>query len=324
MTTSDVYRDIVDAAVRTHFDYSKDDIFSRIEGSELMTEYEPDTPQEQISGLSGAGYGTLTIEGQQYGYNRLWREYAKAISVRKYTSELAYTEEDIHWIAKANSQKQTMKLDELSSNALRPLIGNVNKDIAKMFYLGFGTTFFSGGDALALFSASHTIRKTAGTQSNIVTTNYQLTANAVDTAINQMNRFKGMNDVQLGKCRRIRLVVPVELESTALQIRDSLYGPSNANLGLQKASKQQMRMRGIDFDVVVLPEITSSYSAYWWLVDLDRAANRFLLGWGWKPRLARDTVSQDGTSVIDASVYFGPHSVGWQWVIGSQGTGSAP
>lgn len=327
MRTSDVYQDIVDAQVRTHFDYSKDDIFNQIDGAELLTEYEPDTPEEQVSGLGGAGYGTLTIEGQQYGNNRLWREYPKAITLRKYTSELSYTEEDVHWIMKANEQKRMFKLDEISSNGLRPLVGNINRDVSKMVYLSTGTTFFTGGDGLSLVNSAHTIRKTGGTQSNVVTTNYQLTANAVDTAINQMNRFQGMNGVQLQKVRRVRLVVPVELEGTALQIKNSIYGgngPLSANLGLSKGSKDFMKYRGIDFDVVVLPEIPSSYSAYWWLIDLDRAAKRFLLAWGWKPRMAKDTMPQNGTFCIDASSYFGPHAVGWQWIIGSDGTGSAP
>jgi len=322
MKTTSTFTDVVTAAVRTHFDYTKDDIFNMIEGSELFNNYEPDTPSEQISGMAGAGYGTLTVEGQQYGSNELWREYPKAITIRKYTSELAWTEEDEHWIMKANEQKRLMKLDSIASNGLRPLIGNVNRDIAKMFYLADGTTFFTGGDGLALIDSAHTIRKTGATQTNIVTSNPALSTDAVQTAVNQMNRFKGMNDVQLGKVRNLRLVVPTELEATALQIRDSLYGPTNANLGLQRSSQSFMQTRGINFDVVTLPEIGSSYSGYWWLVDLDRAKERFLLGWGWKPRMEQDRQIKNGTRCVDASTYFGPHSVGWQQIVQSTGAGS--
>lgn len=324
MTTRDVYRQIVDAAVRTHFDYSTQDILNEVDGAELFSDYEPDTPNEQLGGMAGASYGTLTVEGQQYGYNRTWPEYKKQITLRKYTSELQYTEEDIHWISKANEQKRLFKLAEISSNGLKPLVGNVNKDMAKFIYLSAGTTFFVGGDAKALVASDHPIRKTGATQSNIVTSNYQLTANAVDAALKQMNRFVGQNGVQFRKVRRVRLVVGIELESTALQIRDSLYGPNNANLGLQKSSSAALKRRGIDFDVVVLPEIPSAYGAYWWLIDLDRAQNRLLMGWAWKPRMAEDTQYNQGTGTIDASTFFGPSAIGWQFIIGSSGVGSAP
>lgn len=322
MVTSGVFADVVNAAVRTHFDFTKDDIFNQIDGNELLTEFEPDAPNEQVSGIAGAGYGTLTVEGQQYGSNELWREYPRAITLRKYTSELRWTEEDIHWLQKANEQKRQMQIDAIASNGLRPLIGNINRDVAKMFYLGNGTTFFTGGNSEALISASHTIRKTAATQTNVITSNPVLSTDAVQTAVNQMNRFKGMNDVQLQKVRRLRLVVPVELEATALQIKDSLYGPTNANLGLQRSSETFMAKRGIDFSVITLPEISSSYSAYWWLVDLDRAKSRFFLTWGWKPRLANETKVTNGTTAVDASAYFGPHALGWQWIMQSTGAGS--
>lgn len=323
MTTTSSFQDVVNASVRALFDTSKDTILSEMDGRELVTEYSPDVPAEQLSGISSPGYGVLTLEGQQYAANQLWREYPVTLTVRKYTSQLAYTEEDVHWLSKANSQKRENRFTEIASNGLLPLQGNLNKDLAKMFYLGFGTTFFTGGDAVALFSASHPIRKTGGTQSNILTSEYTLTTGSLDNAITQMNRFQAPSGVQMRKVRRLRVVVPTELESTAQQIITSLYGPSNANLGLQKSSAQQLRARGIDIDYVVLPEMPTAYAAYWFVVDLDRAANRFFLASAWMPRMAQETKHENGTFEIDASTLFGPVALGWQWVIGSRGTGGA-
>jgi len=181
----------------------------------------------------------------------------------------------------------------------------------------------TGGDAVALYSASHPIRATGGTQSNILTGNYTLTTASLDAAITQMNRFQAPSGVQMRKVRRLRLVVPVELESTAQQIITSLYGPSNANLGLQKSSAQQLRGRGIDIDYVVLPEISSTYAAYWFLVDLDRAANRLFLANVWSPRMMQETNSENGTYSINASTVFGPTALGWQFTLYSPGTGGA-
>lgn len=323
MTTLSSFQDVVNASVRALFDTSKDTILSEIDGRELCAEYSPDVPAEQLSGVSSPGYGVLTLEGQQYAANQLYREYPVTLTLRKYTSELAYSEEDVHWLQKANESKRANEFQNIASNGLLPLVGNINKDIAKMFYLGYGTTFFTGGDAVALFSASHPIRKTGGTQSNILSTENTLGTTSLDNAINQMNRFQAPSGVQMRKVRRLRLVVPVELESTAQQIITSLYGPGNGNLGLQKSSAQQIRARGMDIDYVVLPEVPTAYSAYWWLVDLDRAARRFFLASAWMPRMSSETEIENGTYHIDASTLFGPTALGWQWVIGSRGTAGA-
>lgn len=323
MTTLSSFQDVVNASVRALFDTSKDTILSEIDGRELVTEYSPDVPAEQLSGISSPSYGVLTLEGQQYAANQLYREYPVTLTMRKYTSELSYTEEDVHWLSKANAQKRENRFMEIASNGLLPLVGNINKDIARFLYLGYGTTFFTGGDSVALFSASHPIRKTGGTQSNILSTENTLGSTSLDNAINQMNRFQAPSGVQMRKVRRLRIVVPVELESTAQQVITSLYGPGNANLGLQKSSAQQLRARGMDIDYVVLPEMGTAYSAYWFLVDLDRAANRFFLANAWSPRMAQETEIENGTYHIDASTLFGPTALGWQWVIGSRGTAGA-
>lgn len=323
MTTGASFQDVVNASVRALFDTSKDTILSEMDGRELVTDYSPDVPAEQLAGISSPGYGQLTLEGQQYAANQLYREYPVTLTLRKYTSQLAWSEEDIHWLSKANAQKRENQFNDIASNGLLPLVGNMNKDIAKFFYLGAGTTFFTGGDNVALYSASHPIRKTGGVQSNILTGSYALTANAVDAAIAQMNRFQAPSGVQMRKVRRLRIVVPVELETTAQQIITSIYGPGNGNLGLQKSSAQQLRARGIEIDYVVLPEIPTAYAAYWFVVDLDRAARRFYMAKAWDPRMNSTTDFNNGTFSVAASTLFGPVALGWQWTLYSPGTGGS-
>lgn len=324
MTTTNSFADVVNASVRSVFDYSAQDILSKVEGQELFNEYSPDVPAEQLSAMAGAGYGILTVEGQQYGSNQLWRDYPVTLRLKKYSSELAYTEEDVHWIQKASESKRQFMVNSIASNGLRPLIGNINVDVAKMFYLGFGTTFFTGGDALALFSGSHLIRNGGGTQSNMFSdTHRAFSASNLTEAINIMNRFKGMNNVQLAKVRRFRVVCSVELEPTVQQALLSLYGPVSANLGLQTSSEFMFRGRGVEAGYTVLPEIPNAYKNYWFVVDLDRAQDRFKLAAAWMPRMAQETRIENGTYHIDASTFFGPVAVGWQWVFGSKGDGSA-
>ncbi len=322
-TTTNVFQDVVNASVRALFDTTKETILSETDGRELLTEYSPDVPAEQLSAISSPARGTLTLEGQKYAANQLWRDYPVTLQLRKYTSQLVWDEEDIHWLSKANAQKRENRFTEIASNGLLPLQGNINLDIAKMFYLGAGTTFFTGGDGVALYSASHPIRKTGGTQSNILTGSYTLTAASLDAAITQMNRFQAPSGLQMRKIRRLRLVVPTELETTAQQILTSVYGPNNGNLGLQKSSSQQLRARGIEIDYVVLPEIPTAYAAYWFLVDLDRAKDRFKLAMAWAPRMASKTNEENGTYSVNASTLFGPTALGWQWTLYSPGTGGA-
>jgi len=323
MNTKNVFQDVVNASVRALFDHTKDSILSQYDGRGLVTEYEPDTNNEQLQAMASPGRGVLTLEGQQYAANQLYRDYPVTLRMNKYSSELAYTEEDLHWLKKANAQKRAMRFQSIASSGLDPLMGNINQKMAEFFYLGFGTTIFTGGDAKALLASDHPIRKTGGTQSNILSTEYTLSANSLNLAVDELARFQNPSGIQLKKPRRLALVVPNELESDAYQIIDSLYGPGNANLGLHLTSQPILRRRGMDINVVTLPEITTTYSAYWWLVDLDRAVSRFFLAWGWQPRMAQDTITQNGTHTIDASTLFGITSLGWQWVIGSRGTGGA-
>lgn len=324
MTISQQFRDAASASVRAYFDKTKEDLLDSVHGREIFTEFDADVPNEELSGIAGPGRGTFTLEGQQYGSNELWEEYKKAVTLRKYTSELKWSDEVLHFaLAKANSVKRTMTLQSIASNGIRPLIGNVNLDIAKMFYLANSTTFYTGGDAVALVASNHPIRKTAGTQTNIITSNPVLSTDAVQTGLAQMNRFQGMNGIDLLPTKRLRLVVPKELTATACQIRDSLYGPANALLGLQKSSSQQMmKSQGIDFDVITLPDISSSYATYFWLVDLDRARERAFLVWGWRPEMQNDRSAGTGVNIVDTSTLFGLATLGWQWMAMSTGAGS--
>lgn len=205
-------------------------------------------------------------------------------------------------------------------------MGSINLDLAKVFYLGHGTTNLVGGDALALFSASHTIRKTGGTQANKYPTGDTerafSAANLVD-AINIMNRFVGMNNVQMRPVRRFRVVCSVESEPTVQQALDSLYGPGNANLGLQTGSASQFRARGIDAGYVVLPDVPYAYRNYWSIVDLDRASEQLFFAKAWDPRMNDMNQYEKGIFKNEASTLMGYVFNGWQFAFGSIGNGAA-
>ena len=97
MTTRSSFSQVVDAAVRALYDTAKFDLTNRVYGPSLgFTEYEPEVASEQISTISGPGYGVLTLEGQHYGSNELTKGYPVTLVMKKFTSELKWTEEDLH------------------------------------------------------------------------------------------------------------------------------------------------------------------------------------------------------------------------------------
>lgn len=328
MTTRGSFSQVVDAAVRALFDLGRLDQsnqpYSLTYG--FASQFEADVTAPQMSTISGPGRGTLTVEGQQYGSNSLYKGYVFTYQLKKYTSELAWTEEDAHFLKKSQSSKETTTFNSIAKNAINALNQNINEDFCKVFYLGFGTTNLTGGDSVALFSNSHPIRKTGALQGNMYPsgdTQRAFSASNLVDAVNIMNRFKGMNDIQMLATKRLRVLCAPELRPAVEQAINSMYGPLNANLGLSTASKEAFQNRGVDIASAVLPDIPYAYRAYWFVIDLDRAQDMFKLAVGWMPRMNDETQYNKGVYMNEASVLFGFGFDSWQWAFGSTGAGTA-
>ena len=326
MTTRGSFSQVVDAAVRALYDQAKYDLSSTLYGPSLgFTMYSPDVPSEQISSMSGPGYGVLTIEGQQYGSNEYTKGYPVTLTMQKFTSELKWTEEDIHWMQKAPSSKRAITFNSMTKSAINALNGNLNLEACKVYYLGFGTTNLTGGDALALFASTHTTRKTGGTQANtfaVGDTHRAFSATNLVDAINIMNRYQGMNGVQMLPVKRTRVLCSVEIQPTVEQALNSLYGPLNANLGLSTSSVVAFQKRGVDIASQVMYDMPYAYRNYWFVIDLDRASEMLWMAEGWMPRMNDVTEYEKGVYKNDASVFFGYVFSGWQFAFGSKGDGT--
>lgn len=326
MTTRGSFSQVVDAAVRALYDSAKFDLSNMVYGPALgFTQYEPDVPSEQISTISGPGYGVLTLEGQEYGSNELTKGYPVTLVMKKFTSKLKWTEEDLHWLKKAPSSKRAIDFTSVTKNAVLALNGNLNLEACKVHYLGFGTTNLTGGDGKALYASDHPIRATGGTQCNMFAvgdTHRAFSGSNLVDAVNIMNRFQGMNGVQMRPCSRIRVLCSLEKQPTVEQALNSLYGPLNANLGLQTASKEAFRARGVDIESKPLYDMPIGYKEYWFVIDLDRAAEMSWLANGWMPRMNDETEFSKGQYINNASVFFGYVFSGWQWAFGSKGDGT--
>lgn len=321
-TTRGTFQDVVDSTIHSIVDETSELAAQELEAPQMFQMYQIDKEDERIQGMAAAGYGKLTLQGEQYAANTLWRDYPAAVTVRKYTSELVYTEEDVYFLERmmksGNETGVQLRLGSITDNAIPPLTGNINADIAKSLYLGSGTTFFTGGDAVALFSANHPIRATGGVQSNITSgAGAVFSASQLRATIDAMNKFVTQNGRRMKKVRRFLVVCHSDLEADVQQALDSMYGPGNANLGLQTASKAQFAARGVEAGYVTLTEIPLAFHNDWFVIDLDRAARRFFLAYAWLPRSNQHTIVRNGTFAIDSSTIAGPVHLGFQHIYGN-------
>lgn len=326
MTTRGTFADVVNAQIRAIFETNQEEQSSELYYSALgLNDYEPDVPAEQLNDISGPGKGQVTIEGQRYMPNSRVAGYPVTLTMRKYTFDLEWTEEDMHWLQKQSSSKRASELRDAASGAVQALQQNINEDTAKVFYLGHGTTFLTVGNSEALYG-SHTIKGTGETQYNNFgsgDTHRALGPTALIDAIAKMNRFKAHNGIQMKRCRTLKLLVSPENIATANQIIFSMYGPNTADLGLSKSSKEALATRKMSIDAVEVPDIPYAYRNYWFLNEVSRASKRAFIAWGWKPRMVRDDKATQGILRELGSVFFGPVVKGWQWSFSSKGDSSA-
>ncbi|MEA2036221.1 MAG: hypothetical protein U9O94_01835 [Nanoarchaeota archaeon] len=324
--------EVVDASVRILFEEAAEQLSNELYYKDHgFTEINADIPEEKFSTVSGVGKGSLTTAGQSYAENIRYKGYASTVNLRKYTSELAYTEEDLHWIGRAGATKRILEFKNNVADHVNALNANINDDCAKIDYLGFGTTFFGGaGDSVPVYDQAHPIRKSGATANpntfytgfGTSTTHLAFDEDALVEAIQRMNRFTLNDNTQMKPGKRFRILCSSEnLEKVARVLR-SAYGPDTSHLGLNDASATFQAGLGRKIDVKMIPDMPYAYKDYWFLVDLDRAQRMRWIVWGWKPRLNNQSEYRKGTYYNDGSVLMAPHIADWRAQFGSKGDGT--
>ena len=325
--------EVVDASVRILFEEASEQLSNYLYYKEHgFTELSADIPEEKFSSVSGVGKGSLTVAGQQYTDNVRYKGYASTVNLKKYTSELAYSEEDLHWIGRAGSTKRILEFKNNIADHVNALNANVNSDAAKLFYLGQGTIFFAGvGDSVPLFDQAHPIRKSGATANpnlfytgfGASTTHLAFDADPLVEAIQRMNRFTLNDDTQMLPCKRLRILCSNENQETVARVLTSMYGPDTSWLGKNSASKEFQAGLGRTIDFRIIPDMPYAYKDYWFVEDLDRANKMLWMIWGWKPRLNNQSEYRKGTYYNDGSVLFAPHAADWRFGFASKGDGTA-
>lgn len=303
--------DLADPRIRKVWDEKNLQLSTRLEYLKLgFTDWNAEILNSQFENFTGLGIANATGEKEPYGREEIDQAYKVTITPSKFTKAIDISEEMLRF-------NRWPKINNLVGATANAVNARIDTNAAKIFYLGFGTTFFTGGDALGLFNAAHPNNSSTNTntQSNTLGA-VQLSYDNLKTAVQNLDRFTDDKGIQLLPCRKLRLVVARENKERAEEVLRSIGNPDNGN----RVSNVFANGDGyIDYVVANwIPQTT--YSKYWFVIDMERAAQMAYMVWGWKPKFDSDNTVNNGTKIYTASTHFAPGFQAWQFGIGSNST----
>jgi len=295
---------LADPRIRKIWDEKETQLSTQLEYAGLgLTDWTAQILNSQFHNYTGLGIAQQTGEKEPYNREDIQPADDVTITPVKFTKEIDITEEMLRF----NLWPEVNNLVAGVSNALN---ARIDTNAAKIHYLGFGTTFFTGGDGQALYSDSHPMGN--GTTQDNDMDGAPLSYDNLKTACQRMDRFYDDKGIQLLPCRKLRLIVARENKERAEEVLRSIGNPDNGN----RVSNVFANGTGY-IDMKVANWIPQSYGKYWFLIDMDRASYMAYNVWGWRPRFDSDNVINNGTKVYTGSVMFQPGFQAWQWAIGS-------
>jgi len=296
--------DLADPRIRKIWDEKNTQLSTRLEYADLgLTDYTAEILDSQFENFTGLGIANQTGELEPYNREDIAAGSKVTITPVKFTKAINISEEMLRF-------NLWPKINNLVSAVANALNARINTDAAKIFYLGFGTTFFTGGDGSALF-ATHTIAGT--TQSN--TSSNPLSYDNLKTACQAMDRFVDDKGIQLLPCQKLRLIVARENKERAEEVLRSIGNPDSAN------RVNNVFNNGTGYiDLRVANWIPTAYSKYWFVVDMERASNMAYMVWGWRPKFDSDNIVNNGSKIYTGSTMFKPGFQAWQWAYGANAT----
>lgn len=296
--------DLADPRVRQIWDEKNTQLSKRLEYQKLgFADYDAEILNPIFENFTGLGIASSTGEKEPYAREDIAAGNSVTITPTKFTKAIDISEEMLRF-------NQWPQINNLVGGVGNALNARINLDAAKIFYLGFGTTFFTGGDGSALF-ATHTLGD-GSTQSNSLGA-VPLSYDNLKTAVQTMDRFVDDKGIQLQPCQKLRLVVARENKERAEEVLRSIGNPDNSN----RVSNVFNNGEGY-IDMVVanwIPQTT--YSKYWFVIDMERAAMMSKMVWGWKPKFDGDKIINNGTKAYTGSTMFKPGFQSWQYAIGA-------
>ncbi len=298
--------DLADPRIRKVWDEKDTQLSKRLSYGDLgLTDYTAEILDSQFENFTGLGIAQATGELQPYSREDILPAAKVTITPQKFTKAINISEEMLRF----NLWPKINNLVGATANAVN---ARINTDAAKIHYLGFGTTFFTGGDGSALY-ATHTLGD-GTTQSNSLGT-APLSYDNLKSAVQQMDRFRDDKGIQLLPTQNLRLIVARENKERGMEVLRSIGNPDSAN----RVNNVFANGAG-GIDLKVADWIPPAYSKYWFVIDMERAAQMAYMVWGWKPKFDSDNIVNNGSKIYTASSMFRPGFQSWQWAIGSAAT----
>lgn len=306
MATIQQLFDLADPRIRKIWDEKQTQLSTRLEYKKLgLYDWTAEILDSRFENFTGLGIAQQTGEMEPYHRDNIQQAKQVTITPVKFTSSVPITEEMLRF----NLWPQINNLVSGIANALN---ARIDTNAAKLFYLGFGTTFFTGGDAKALYATDHPMND-GSTQSNSLGT-VPLNYDNLKTALQRMDLFYDDKGIRLLPCKSYKLVVGRKNKEKALEVLRSIGNPDSAN-----RVSNVFGMEG-DIEIVVSNWFPDAYQFYWFVVCEERASYMAPMVWGWKPKFDDDKIVNNGSKIYTGSTMFQPGFQSWQWTIGSAAT----
>lgn len=307
MATIQQLFDLADPRIKRIWDEKDTQLSKRLEYNKLgLTDYEAEILDTEFENFTGLGIAEATGEKEPYKREDIDQADKVTITPVKFTKAIDITEEMLRF----NLWPKINNLTKAVANACN---ARINTDTAKIHYLGFGTTFFQGGDGKSLYATDHPMLD-GSTQSNSLGT-APLSYDNLKLACQRMDRFQDDKGIQLVPCQKLRLIVARENKERAEEVLRSIGNPDSAN----RVNNVFNNGEGY-IDMVVANWIPAAYGKYWFVIDMERAEYMAYNVWGWRPKFDDDKVINNGTKIYTGSTMFRPGFQSWQWAIGSAAT----
>jgi hypothetical protein len=299
--------DLADPRIRKIWDQKDTQLSKRLEYKELgLTDYDAEILDSKFENFTGLGLAQATGEKQPYYREDIQQASQVTITPIKFTLADDITDVMLRF-------NLWPKINNIVGAIANGVNARINTDVAKIHYLGFGTTFFQGGDGVALYSASHLMND--GTYQSNTLGALPLSYDNLKTACQKLDRFYDDKGIQLIPCQKLRLIVARENKERAEEVLRSIGNPDNAN----RVSNVFNNGAGY-IDLHVANWIPTAYSKYWFVIDMERAAYMAYNVWGWRPKFDDDKIINNGSKLYTGSTMFRPGFQSWQWALGANAT----
>lgn len=239
-----------------------------------------------------------TTRENRYGWMKLLPRMREWIGERKVNNLVArgYTIENKDWEDTISVERNQIMDDTLGLFA--PALAMMGEQAARhpddllttLMQTGTSALCFDG---LPYFSASHPVdsdNAALGTYSNLFTTTALSSAN-VQAVRAAMKSYKGEDNKPLRVEPKL-LIVPPQLEATALQIANAEFTAPAAAFGQNAAGGFQTNVLKGSFDVLVIPELANEPTV-WYFGDFAKPVKPFVYQNRMAPQFAALTAPTD-------------------------------